>query len=207
LDRAIAPAARAVFYAAQQISEGDPMTAFGAWARVGATAMLIATLSGPALAADPAPAASPERAKEMQQLAECAKLTESAARLACYDKAAHALDQAEAKGDVVVVDREQARKVRRQAFGFTMPSISLFTRGEKPEDVASTQTTVVSAHKALSGKWVLKLADGSTWSQVDLAEIPIDPKAGNTVKIVKASMGSYLATIANQREVRVHRDE
>lgn len=182
------------------------MTAFGAWARVGATAMLIATLGGPVLAAPP-PAQTPERAKEVQELAECAKLTDSAARLACYDKAAHALDQAEAKGDVVVVNREQARKVRRQAFGFTLPSISLFERGEKPEDVASTQTTVVSAHKALTGKWVLKLADGSTWSQVDLTEIPLDPKAGNTVKIVRASMGSYLATIANQREVRVHRDE
>jgi hypothetical protein len=206
LDRAIAPGAWAVFYILQQISEGDPMTAFGAWARVGATAMLIATLGAPALAAPP-PGQSPERAKEIQELAECAKLTDSAARLACYDKAAHALDQAEAKGDVVVVDREQARKVRRQAFGFTMPSISLFTRGEKPEDVTSNQTTVVSAHKALTGKWVLKLADGSTWSQVDLTDIPIDPKAGNTVKIVKASMGSYLATIANQREVRVHRDE
>lgn len=182
------------------------MTAFGAWARVGATAMLIATLGAPALATPP-PAQTPERAKEVQELAECAKLTDSAARLACYDKAAHALDQAEAKGDVVVVNREQARKVRRQAFGFTLPSISLFERGEKPEDVASTQTTVVSAHKALTGRWVLKLADGSTWSQVDLTEIPLDPKAGNTVKIVRASMGSYLATIANQREVRVHRDE
>jgi hypothetical protein len=183
------------------------MTVPGARARMGATAVLIAILSGPALAAGPAPAASPERAKEMQQLAECAKLTDAAARLACYDKAAHALDQAEAKGDVVVVDREQARKVRRQAFGFTLPSMSLFERGEKPEDVSSTLTAVVSAHKALTGKWVLKLADGSTWSQVDLTDIPIDPKAGDKVKIVRASMGSYLASIGNQREVRVHRDQ
>jgi hypothetical protein len=183
------------------------MTVPGARARMGVTAVLIAILSGPALAAGPAPAASPERAKEMQQLAECAKLTDAAARLACYDKAAHALDQAEAKGDVVVVDREQARKVRRQAFGFTLPSMSLFERGEKPEDVSSTLTAVVSAHKALTGKWVLKLADGSTWSQVDLTDIPIDPKAGDKVKIVRASMGSYLASIGNQREVRVHRDQ
>jgi hypothetical protein len=186
---------------------GDPMTVPGARAGITAAAALIAILSGPALAAGPAPATSPERAKEMQQLAECAKLTDAAARLACYDKAAHALDQAEAKGDVVVVDREQARKVRRQAFGFTLPSMSLFERGEKPEDVASTQTAVVSAHKALTGKWVLKLADGSTWSQVDLTDIPIDPKAGDKVKIVRAAMGSYLASIGNQREVRVHRDQ
>ncbi|THD54616.1 hypothetical protein [Phenylobacterium sp.] len=183
------------------------MTVSGTLARRVAAAMVIAALSGPALAADPAPAATPERAKEVQELADCAKLTDAAARLACYDKAAHALDQAEAKGDVVVVNREQARKVRRQAFGFTLPSMSIFSRGEKPEDIVANETTVVSARKALSGKWVLKLEDGSTWSQVDLTDIPIDPKAGDKVKIHKASMGSYLATIANQREVRVHRDE
>jgi hypothetical protein len=169
--------------------------------------LIVILSSGSALAADPAPATSPERAKEMQQLAECAKLTDTTARLACYDKAAHALDQAEAKGDVVVVDREQARKVRRQAFGFTLPSMSIFARGEKPEDVTSNQTTIVSAHKALTGKWVMKLADGSTWSQVDLTDIPIDPKAGDKVKIHTATMGSYLASIGNQREVRVHRDQ
>ena len=82
----------------------------------------------------------------MQQLLDCRKLADSAARLACYDKAAATMDQAEAKGDIVVVDREQARKVRRQAFGFTLPSITLFERGEKPEEISTmNETTVVSA--------------------------------------------------------------
>ena len=30
----------------------------------------------------------------------------------------------------MVVDRDQARQVRRQAFGFSLPSISLFEKGE-----------------------------------------------------------------------------
>lgn len=182
------------------------MTGIGAWTRVGAAGVLVAALTAPALAAPPAQTAE-GRAKIFQQLVDCRKIADNAQRLACYDQAAGVLDQAEAKGDVVVVDREQARKVRRQAFGFTMPSISLFERGEKPEEVATAQTAVASAHKALSGKWVLKLDDGSTWSQVDLTEIPIDPKAGDKVKIRKASMGSYMMSIGNQREVRVHREE
>ena len=80
-----------------------------------------------------------ERAKELQQLIDCRKIADPTQRLACFDQAASSLDQAEAKGDIVVVNREQARKVRRQAFGFTMPSISLFERGEKPEDISSTE--------------------------------------------------------------------
>jgi hypothetical protein len=169
--------------------------------------VLIACLSTPELAAAaPAPDAQ-VRAQELQQLIDCRKMTDGAARLACYDQAATALDQAEAKGDIVVVDREQARKVRRQAFGFSLPSITLFERGEKPEEVAQAEDKIASAHKALTGKWEIKLESGGTWVQVDLTEIPIDPKPGQTVRIKKAAMGSYMMTIGNQRAVKVHRVE
>ena len=184
------------------------MTAFGVRARRLAAGVLIAALSGSAAPLAAAPAASDqERAKELQQLIDCRKLTDGAQRLACYDQTAAVLDQAEAKGDIVVVNREQARKVRRQAFGFTLPSMSLFARGEKPEEIATTDGTIASAHKALSGKWVIKLEDGAVWSQIDTTEIPLDPKPGQPVKIKKASMGSYLMTVGNQRAVKAHREE
>lgn len=184
------------------------MTAFGSRARLAATGVLIATLAASAAPlAAPAPVTPQERAAELQRLIDCRKITDPTQRLACYDQAAGALDQAEAKGDIVVVNREQARKVRRQAFGFTMPSITLFERGEKPEEVATADGVIASAHKALTGKWVIKLQDGATWSQTDLTEIPLDPKPGQTVKIKRAAMGSYMMTIGNQRAVRVHRDE
>jgi hypothetical protein len=186
----------------------DPMTAFGARARLTAAGVLIAALSAAAQPAAAAPApTSQERAAELQRLIDCRKLTDPTQRLACYDQAAGALDQAEAKGDIVVVNREQARKVRRQAFGFTMPSITLFERGEKAEEIATADGVIASAHKALTGKWVIKLQDGGTWSQIDLTDIPIDPKPGQSVKIKRASMGSYLMTIGNQRAVKVHREE
>jgi hypothetical protein len=185
------------------------MTAFGARARMAAAGVLIAALSAMAapVTAAPAPATAQERAGELQRLIDCRKLTDPTQRLACYDQAAGVLDQAEAKGDIVVVNREQARKVRRQAFGFTMPSLSLFERGEKPEEIAMADGVIASAKKALTGKWVLKLEDGATWSQTDLTDIPIDPKPGQPVKIKKAAMGSYMMTIGNQRAVRVHREE
>ena len=184
------------------------MTVFGVRARALAAGVLIASLSAsaPPLSAAPAPA-DQERAKELQQLIDCKKLTDPTQRLACYDQAAGALDQAEAKGDIVVVNREQARKVRRQAFGFTLPSMSLFTRGEKPEEIATAVGTIASAHKAITGKWVVKLEDGAVWAQIDLTEIPLDPKPGQPVKIRKGAMGSYMMTVGNQREVKVHREE
>ncbi|HEX3889059.1 MAG TPA: hypothetical protein VHW05_16340 [Phenylobacterium sp.] len=182
------------------------MQAFGARAQFVAAAVLIVALAAPPLATAAEPAA-PARAQQLQQLLDCRALTDSTARLACFDKAAGALDQAEAKGDVVVVDRETARKVRRQAFGFTLPSMSLFEKGEKPETITSSEGTIASARRLLTGKWEIKLEDGATWVQVDLTEIPIDPKPGQTVKIKAQAMGSYAMSVNNQREVKVHREE
>ena len=181
------------------------MTAFGAQLRFAVAGLLIAGLAAPpALAAEAAP---PARAAQLQQLLDCRKLTDPTQRLACFDQAAGVLDQAEAKGDVVVVDRETARKVRRQAFGFTLPSISLFTRGEKPEEITSADGVIASARKLLTGKWEVTLEDGARWVQVDLTEIPLDPKPGQKVKIKAAAMGSYLMSVNNQREVKVHREQ
>jgi hypothetical protein len=178
----------------------------GARVRLCAAGVLIAALSAPQLLAAPAPTPQ-QRAKELQQLIDCRKIADNAQRLACFDQAAATLDQAETKGDIVVVNREQARKVRRQAFGFTLPSISLFERGEKAEDIASTEGKIASARKTVTGRWEITLDDGAKWAQIDSTEIPIDPKPGQTVKINRGAIGSYLMQVANQRAVKVHRVE
>jgi hypothetical protein len=147
------------------------------------------------------------RAAIVQKLADCRKVTEDAARLACYDQAAAALDQAEAKGDIVVVDRDQARKVRRQAFGFTLPSLSLFEKGETQEELENVTGEVDVARQDGAGKWIVKLKDGAVWAQVDSNELFKTPKSGMTVKVRKASLGSYLMVIDNQRAFRARRVE
>ena len=170
--------------------------------------VLAAALAVPQLAAAPAQVKAEGRARELQKLIDCRKITDNAARLACYDEATAAMDQAEAKGDIVVVDREQARKVRRQAFGFTLPSMHLFERGEKPEEINNVSGVIASARQVGYGKWLITLADdGGAWLQVDTTEVPFDPKAGMPVKIRKASLGSYMMSLGNRWAIRVHRQE
>jgi hypothetical protein len=147
------------------------------------------------------------RSAMLQKLVDCRKLTDETARLACYDQATVALDQAEAKGDIVVVDREQARKVRRQAFGFSMPSITLFERGETQEELENVSGVVDVARVNGAGKWVIKLQDGAIWTQVDNKELFKTPKSGMTVKIRQASLGSFLMTIDTMGAFRARRTE
>jgi hypothetical protein len=152
------------------------------------------------------PKAEP-RSAMLQKLVDCRKITDEAGRLSCYDQATAALDQAEAKGDIVVVDREQARKVRRQAFGFSMPSLSLFERGETQEEIQNVAGVVAEARVNNAGKWVIKLEDGAVWVQVDANDLHRNPKPGMTVKIRQASLGSYLMSIDNMGAFRARRSE
>lgn len=147
------------------------------------------------------------RAALVQTLSDCRKLTEDAARLACYDSATAALEQAEAKGDIVVVDREQARTVRRQAFGFSLPSLSMFERGEEKEQVDSVTGKIASARQDGTGKWILRLEDGAVWQQIDVQELSLYPKAGQSVTVRKATLGSFMASVEGRRAFRVRRVE
>jgi hypothetical protein len=180
------------------------MTGFSARASLAAAALSALALAG---AAAGAPPKAEGRAGLLQGLIDCRKLTDAAARLACYDAAAGAMDQAEAKGDLVVIDREQARSVRRQGFGFNLPSLSLFERGETPEEVDRVVLTVDSARRDGSGKWILRMEGGQVWRQIDTGELGRDPRAGSTVRVRRATLGSYLLSVEGARGgIKVHRD-
>ena len=85
------------------------------------------------LASGVSAAEAPNRAPAMQSVLDCRAITDGVQRLACFDKAVGAMAKAEQTGDLVTIDREQRRTVRRQAFGLTLPSLAMFDKGEKPD--------------------------------------------------------------------------
>jgi hypothetical protein len=172
------------------------------------TALALAVLAAATAVAPAALAQSKsQRAAIVQKLLDCKKIADSSERLACYDQSAAAFDQAEAKGDVVVIDREQAREVRKQAFGFTLPSISIFQKGEAKEDVDNYDGVVALARRDGGGHWVIKLEDGAVWAQVGVEELFKTPKPGMKVKIRKAALGSYMMVVENQGGFKARRVE
>ncbi|NBW07477.1 MAG: hypothetical protein EBR82_05575 [Caulobacteraceae bacterium] len=145
------------------------------------------------------------RPELLSRLVACRAVTAPEARLACYDAAASALDSAERQGEVVVVDRAQVTAARRQLFGFELPSITLFETGPAPERIDSVETTLTRAVMAGEGKWTFVLADGSTWRQIDSERVNFQNEAGQSVRVRRATLGSYLMTIGRSRAVRVRR--
>jgi hypothetical protein len=147
------------------------------------------------------------RADVLKALSACRTISEASARLDCYDRATAALEQAEASGDVVVVDRAQARAARRQAFGFNLSALSVFDRALAKDEVNSLTATAAEAYRNADGKWVIVLDSGARWRQIDDEVLSEPPHQGSAIKIRHASLGSFVMNIDGQPYIRVHRDE
>lgn len=143
----------------------------------------------------PKPAASPA---VVQGLLDCRKLPDNTERLACYDKAAAAIESATASGDLVTIDREQRRAARRQAFGFALPTLSFLDRGEKGEEADRLTATVASASQDGLGDWVVSLDNGAVWAQTEPEPLARRPHPGSTVVISKGLLGSFFMTVDGQ---------
>lgn len=169
---------------------------------------VIAPFAAILIAASTSAQAAPTGQQEPQTLTRlmaCRSISDSAARLACYDAAAGEIDSARQQGDLVVIDRAQAEETRRQLFGFEVPTLPRLFGGEAQPDIESIETTLQSASRASETRWVFRLADGSVWRQIDSDPVRFQNRAGQEVRVRKASLGSFLLTVGNSRAVRVRR--
>jgi hypothetical protein len=142
----------------------------------------------------------------VQSVIACKAVTDPTERLACFDKAETALDEASGKGDLVTIDHEQRKTIRRQAFGLTLPSLSLFDRGEKPESANRESFKIDQAWIDSDGKWAFRLETGAVWRQTDTNALTRAPHAGSTADISKGVLGSFFMKVDGQLALRVRRD-
>jgi hypothetical protein len=170
------------------------------------TKLAIPALAALALALDARAADTPTTAPAVQAVIDCKAIADAAQRLACYDAAVGRMAEAQGAGDLVTLDREQRRTVRRQAFGFSLPALSMFDRGEKPEEADRVTETVAAASRDSTGHWIIRLSGGAVWRQTDDAAIMKPPHAGSTAVLRRGALGSFFMKVDGQLQIRVHRD-
>ena len=139
------------------------------------------------------------RAEVLQKLLDCRAIPDNAARLTCYETQAANIEAAEAKKDVVVIDRGQAAKINKDNFGLSPAKQSALSG-----NVDDIEAKITRVNQLKSGKWFFVLDDGASWYQT---EYPTgrDPKPGQPIRIRKAALGSFFANINGQKAVRVKR--
>lgn len=171
-------------------------------------AVLVAGLTlaaAPALAKDENKALP--RSEFLQKVVDCRAVADNTQRLACYDAQVARLDEAAIRKEVVVVDQAEVRKTRKGLFGLNIGSLGIFGGGDEDGDeegVNQIESTVSAARQDPSGRWIIIIADGAKWVQIDTASIRT-PKPGQTIRIRKASLGSYFANVNGQPAIRMMR--
>ncbi len=162
--------------------------------------MVLVTTAGAATAADNDGAGD----RILQSLTRCRAVADNAERLACFDKASGALEQAVKAKEVRIVDQEDIRKTRRSLFGFTVPRIGLFGdrdgEEERPE-FTEINTTVASSRALANGRAEIRLTgeENAVWQTTEAMAFP--PKAGDAIRIRKGTLGNYFISVGG-RSVR-----
>ena len=134
---------------------------------------------------------------QVQRLFGCRALADAAQRLAGFDRETAALDQAMARKDVVMIDRERATAAKRSLFGFSVPSFGGLFGGDENE-VKEIQSTITAVASNGYGGWTVRLADGSTWTQTDDAPLGIRPARGHKVVVRRALLGAFRISVNGQ---------
>lgn len=165
-------------------------------------AMMAAAVAqqGPANAAQPLP-------QQVRALRECRVIADTSARLACYDTAAAALDQAVASRSVVVLGAEDVRRTKRSLFGFSLPRLPFLGSGKDGDSAEEREieSTIASASEGAYGRWRVRLEEGGVWETTEAASGSNEPFAGAKVRIRRAALGSYLMNVGRSRALRVRR--
>ena len=174
-----------------------------------AHAGILAAALGLAMAAA-APAAGgdkrqPPTPKVLSDLLACRPIADPAARLACYDAQTAALAAAAERSDILVADRQQVEQTRRGLFGYALGSSPILDAAGDGAEVKRLDTTVTSARRSRGGGWLITLAVGGTWEQIDSKPLALSPKPGQKVAITKGSLGSFFVSVDGQPAIKMRR--
>lgn len=154
--------------------------------------LLALLLTSDAIARE-APAGPPPAIVE--GLLACRAIGDPMQRLACYDRQSNAVASAIQKKDLVVIDKERATAAKRSLFGFSVPSFAGLLGGG---DLNEIEGTVTAATQNSDGGWIIKLADGSVWSQTDDTPMALEPRRGDKVIVKRGALGSYFVKVGRQ---------
>lgn len=173
-----------------------------------AIALLACLIAMPLSAKDKDEKAKAGAPEAYAKVSACRTLKVDTERLACYDAAISALDTAVANNEVYMVDKKQVRETRKTLFGLPIPSFGLFGEGKgdgtSDDEVNELVSTITQVKRNADG-WVVTITEGSTWQQIDSADLALSPKVGGQVTIKKAALGAYKMNVGKQPAIKVKR--
>ena len=136
---------------------------------------------------------------------ECRAIANDKERLACFDSKVAVLDTAQKDEKLIVADRADVQEAKRGLFGLKLPTLKIFSGSDKDNDVNEVTSIIKSVRKFGYDKWTFTLEDGAKWRQKEERIFARPPKAGQSITIKKAALGSFRAKINGKVTIRVER--
>lgn len=155
----------------------------------------------------------------------CTSIAAEAERLACLDAAVSALRQAQERGEIAIITKQEVEADAEEKFGLRgVPSVveekeQALKAADTPASVATTDLleaeapserifAVASFDETLRGKLRVRLENGAVWEQTDSRKLRLSKRSPpETVEIREASLGSFMMVIGNYPAIRVKRVE
>jgi len=162
------------------------------------------------LAAAAIPAAAADRSARLPgnavtSLIACRAIPDIVQRVTCYDREIAALQEAQKRRDIVVVDRADVQETKRSLFGLSLPRLSILGKDDA-EDLSEISGTVESATTDREGRVLIKMADGGRWRQTDEMVLGRFPKPGTAMVIRRGALGSFRISVGGQPAFKARRE-
>lgn len=147
----------------------------------------------------------------LSPLYECAKIKIDSERLQCFDKVVANIAIKEEKNEVFAIDAPKLKEIRKEAFGFKLPSLPKLEMpkiGKEEKEVEEKQIMIANRLGRFGGKYAIYMENGQIWQFIDSDEpnLPKDPPLN--VSIRTATMGSYILSFEGRNKgYRVRRVE
>ena len=132
----------------------------------------------------------------VERMRQCSALADDGQRLICFDEVSARLLAEFDDGEVRLVRTDEIEKTRRSAFGFALPTITLFggkdEDGEEVEPLDTLNSTITRVSRIGEDSWRFTIADGdAVWEVRNAPSRFREPSVGDSVEFEKAALGSY----------------
>ncbi len=160
--------------------------------------------------ATPVMAAQEDQPISTQAIYACAEITDDADRLACYDETVGRFEAAEAAGEVTTISKSEVEEIKKDSFGFALPSIPRIVMpkfgGDDKDDLESVTMAVTEVERLRYDNLRVTLENGQIWEQTDGKRVQFSKRVGvESAKITRAAFGSFKMKLDNGVSFRVKR--
>ena len=137
---------------------------------------------------------------------ECAAIQDDAQRLACFDRVTREVRANAAAATAREAKSKQDHAQReRDDFGLNPVQEAKKRPEEAKAALKEVRSRVAAARKVGAGYYAIMLEDGAIWQTQELDPYFRPPERGDTVRVRKGMMGSFLLDVGKQASVRVRR--